>query len=121
MEDHVKVIAILWIISGVFGLFLAFTVFCVLFGVSFIPDVDYQASKILRVIAIWGGIFFAILTAPEIIGGIRLIKKKEWGRILVLIVSFFNLIWFPIWTALGIYSIVILVNKETVQNFKASQ
>ena len=118
MKDHIKVIGILWIISGIFGLFFAILVFGVLFGVSFIPD-DYHASEILRIVAICGGIFISIFSVPEIIGGIGLLKKKEWGRILVLIVSFFNLIWFPIWTALGIYSIIVLVNKESTQILKS--
>jgi len=119
MEDHIKVIGILWVISGIFGLFFAILVFGVLFGVSFIPDVDYHASEILRIVAICGGIFISIFAIPEIMGGIGLLKKKEWGRILVLVVSFFNLIWFPIWTALGIYSIIILLNKESTQILKS--
>jgi len=46
-----------------------------------------------------------------------LIKRKEWGRILALVVSFFNLIWFPLGTALGVYSIIILLNDESVKIF----
>ena len=119
MDTHVNVIAILWIISGIFGLFLAFGILIVFLGVSFIPDMGYEAPVILRIIGIWGSIFIAVLAAPEIIGGIGLMKKKEWGRILTLVVSFLNLIWFPFWTALGVYSIVVLLKDETVQLFRA--
>lgn len=118
METHVNVIAILWIISGVFGLFFAFMIFAVLFGVSFIPDIDYEAIVILRILGLWGSIFFAILSAPELIGGIGLMKKQEWGRILILVVSFLNLIFFPFWTILGIYSIIILFKEETARLFR---
>ena len=48
---------------------------------------------------------------------ISLIKRKEWGRIMVLVVSFFNLINFPLGTALGIYSIIILMKEETAKLF----
>jgi hypothetical protein len=41
------------------------------------------------------------------------------GRIMTLVVSFLNLIWFPFWTALGVYSIVVLLKDETVQLFRA--
>ncbi|UCC40364.1 MAG: hypothetical protein JSV96_02620 [Candidatus Aminicenantes bacterium] len=118
MDTHVNVIAILWIISGIFGLFLAVGLFLILIGVSYIPDMGHEAPVILRLVAIWGSIFIAAFAAPEIIGGIGLMKKKEWGRILVLVVSFLNLIWFPFWTALGVYSIVVLLKEETVQLFR---
>ena len=119
METHVNVIAILWIISGIFGLFLAFGILLLFLGISFIPDIGSEAPVILRIIGIWGSIFIAVLAAPEIIAGIGLLKKKEWGRIMTLVVSFLNLIWFPFWTALGVYSIVVLLKDETVQLFRA--
>ena len=119
METHVNVIAILWIISGIFSLFLAFGVLLLFLGVSFLPDLGYEAPVILRIIGIWGSILIALLATPDILAGIGLLKKKEWGRIMTLVVSFLNLIWFPIWTALGIYSIVVLLKDETVQLFRA--
>ena len=119
MENHVNIVAILWIASGIIGLFIAFTVFGVLFGVSLIPDIGYEAEVILRIVGIWGSLFIAIFSAPQLIGGIGLMKKQEWARILILIVSFLNLFAFPVGTALGIYSIIILVKEETAQLFKA--
>ena len=118
MEKHVNIIAILWIISGVFGLFIAFTVFGILIGVSLIPDIGYEVEIILRIVGIWGSLFIAIFSAPQLIGGIGLMKKQEWARILILVVSFLNLFAFPIGTALGIYSIIILVKEEIAQLFK---
>lgn len=119
METHVNVIAILWIISGVFGFFIAIGIFLILFGISFIPDMGYEAPVILRIVAISGSLFIAAFSIPELIGGIGLLKKQEWARILVLIVSILNLIWFPFWTALGVYSIVVLFKDETAQLFRA--
>ena len=118
MEQHVKIIAILWIISGILGLFFALMIFAILFGITFIPDIGYEAIAILRIVAVWGSIFFAILAAPDVIGGIGLMKKKEWARILILILSFFNLLWFPLGTALSVYSFVILIKEETIKLFK---
>jgi len=51
-------------------------------------------------------------------GGIGLLKGKGWGRICVLFVSFLSLMSVPFGTALGIYSIVILFNKETAALFQ---
>jgi len=118
MENHIKIIGTLWIAFGVIFLFFALFIFGVLFGVSFIHGVEAEADIILRSIAIGVGIFLAIHGLPELIGSIWLLKKQEWARILVLALAFLMLLAFPIGTALGIYSIVILTKKETVQLFK---
>jgi hypothetical protein len=117
MEKHVNLISILWIIYGAVGLFFGFIVAAVLFGVSFLPHNWDIAPGVVRLIA-WGvGFFFMALALPQIIGGIGLMKKQEWARILILVVSFFHLLSFPLGTALGIYSFVILLRDETVKLF----
>jgi hypothetical protein len=121
MDKHVDVISILWIVSGSLGILLAIFIFWILWGITFIPNIGYEASYILRLVATWVSIFLAVFSAPEIIGGIGLLKRKEWGRILVLVVSFFNLVNFPLGTALGVYSFIILLKEETVQLFAPSQ
>lgn len=117
MDKHVDVISILWIVSGSLGILIAIFIFWLLWGITFIPNIGYEASYILRLIATWISIFLAVFSIPEVIGGIGLLKRKEWGRILVLVVSFFNLVNFPLGTALGIYSFIILLKEETVQLF----
>jgi hypothetical protein len=52
-----------------------------------------------------------------IIGGVGLLRLKSWARYLVLVLSILALLSIPIGTALGIYSIWVLVNDETVQLF----
>lgn len=117
MENHVNVIGALWIAMGAIGVMFGFVIFGVLFGVSFIPDMGYEAPIILRTVGLGVGAFVVILSAPEIIAGIGLLKREEWGRILALVVSFFNLLSFPFGTALAIYSIVILLKQETIRLF----
>jgi hypothetical protein len=120
MDRHVHLIAILWIVYGIVGLMFAFLVFMILFGVSFLPDTGSVAPGILRLIAWVASFFFLALALPQIIGGIGLMKRKEWGRILILIISFFHLVSFPLGTALGIYSFVILLKEETIKLFTPS-
>lgn len=117
MDRHVHLIGILWIVYGIMGLLFAFIVFLVLFGVSFIPDMGTIAPGILRLSAWIASLFFLALALPQILAGIGLMKRKEWGRILALIVSFFHLVSFPLGTALGIYSFVILLKPETITLF----
>ncbi|NIM57863.1 MAG: hypothetical protein GTO16_02825 [Candidatus Aminicenantes bacterium] len=121
MDKHVDVISILWIVSGSLGILLAIFLFWLLWGITFIPNMEYEATYILRLVATWVSIFLAVFSAPEVIGGIGLLKRREWGRILVLVVSFFNLINFPLGTALGVYSFIILLKEETVKLFTSNK
>lgn len=117
MEKHVNVIAILWIVYGAIGLLFGFFLFLLLFGISFIPDMGDIAPGVLRLVAVGLSFFFLIFSLPELIAGIGLLKKQEWGRILTLVVSFFNLLNIPLGTALGIYSLIVLLKDETIQLF----
>jgi len=120
MDNQVRLIGLLWIVYGAIGLFFGFAVAAILFGVSFIPHDWEIGAGILRLIA-WGiGSFFLVLSLPQIVGGLGLMKKREWARILILIVSFFHLLSFPLGTALGVYSFVILLKDETIRLFKTA-
>jgi len=117
MKDHVKIIGILWIVFGAMSLLAAAFMLTLLMGISFIPDIEAPASGILRFVGFFIGSFLALLGLPKILGGWGLLKGYEWGRILTLIVSFLSLLNVPFGTALGIYSIVVLMNKETADMF----
>lgn len=119
MRDHVKVIGILWVIFGAFCLGLAVLALLVFFGVAQIPNVDEISPGLLRVIGIIVSSFLGLISLPQIIGGLGLIQHKEWARILILVLSFLSLVHVPFGTALGIYTMIILFNPETVRLFQA--
>ena len=118
MERQINLIGILWIVMGGLSLLFGLMGFLLLFGISFIPDMGPEAPFILRIVGSFAVFLFALMGVPKIIAGIGLLKKKEWARILTLIVSFISLLNIPLGTALGIYSIIILVKEESVQYFK---
>ena len=118
MDKHINIISILWIVYGAIGLVWAFILFWLLFGIAFIPDIGHEAAYILRGSGIFLSVFIAVFSIPEVIAGIGLLKMKEWARILVLILCFFNLIAFPLGTALSIYSFVILIRDESIRLFQ---
>ena len=59
-----------------------------------------------------------VISALMVIGGIGLLQHKPWARILVLILACVELIDFPIGTAVGIYSLWVLIQDETVKLFQ---
>ncbi|MFC2160650.1 hypothetical protein ACFLRW_04545 [Acidobacteriota bacterium] len=118
MDQQIKLIGILWIVLGGLSVVFGLMGFLLLFGISFIPDMGSEAPFILRIVGSVAVFFFALFGLPKIIAGIGLLKKKEWGRILTLIVSFISLLSVPLGTALGIYSIIVLVKEESIEYFK---
>ena len=116
MDNHINTVGALSIGLSVFGILIGGFIFVLLAGIGYISQ-DESAASILAVIGFFVGIFLLILSIPGIIGGIGLFKRKEWARILVLLTSAFHLLNFPIGTAIGGYSIWVLVNAETIRMF----
>ena len=104
-------------LCAVLGILIGLLIIGLLFGISYLPE-DHDSPLILRTVAVVGGGMIALLSLPEVIAGFALLRFKEWGRILALIVAVLNVIWFPFGTALSIYTFIILLNTETTELFK---
>ncbi|WP_372773536.1 hypothetical protein [Mangrovibacterium sp.] len=120
MHKHVQIIGILYLILSCISLGLAFFIHYLLNLIGAITG-DQDANFILSIVAnVLSTVLFAS-SIPGIIGAIGLLKFKEWGRILIIIISVINLLNFPIGTALGGYSIWALVQPETLSLFNKQQ
>lgn len=117
MEKHINVVAALQIGYSILGLIIAGTLFAVFYLIGDFVD-DHEAEFVLSIIANVIMVISLIVSIPGIIAGIGLFKRKNWARILTLILSVLNLFSFPIGTALGVYSIWALVQPEVVADFK---
>jgi hypothetical protein len=117
MEKHINIVASLHIGLSILGILTGIFVFTILHFVGDIAQ-DEQAQFILSIVsrALAGFIFF--MSIPGLVAGIGLFKRKEWARILALIISVISLLNFPLGTAVGVYSIWALVNPEVVDQFK---
>jgi hypothetical protein len=78
---------------------------------------DHTAIAITALVGTLIGGFILLLSIPGLIGGIGLLYRKEWARILVIILGFLNLLNIPFGTILGIYTIWALMRPEMVQYF----
>ena len=116
MEKHINVIAALQIGLSIFNLLIAFLIFTVLKLVGGFVD-DANGATVLSIIADILAIVFIIISVPGILAGMGLYKRKEWARILTLVLSFIEIFSFPFGTAIGIYSIWTLIQPETVTAF----
>ena len=117
MEKHLAAVAALQVGLSIIGGLIGIFVFALLTGIGVITQ-EKEALFILTTIGIGIGAFLLVISVPGIIGGIGLFKRKEWARILVLIISAIDLLNIPFGTALGIYSIWVLVQEDTIKLFR---
>ena len=125
MEKHIRTLAILHIIYGSLALMAGLVVLLLLGGIGIamnnIPESEEMSVSVSSLMVFLGflvGILLLVISAPGIIGGLGLLKHKEWARIVVLIVGFFDLLHIPVGTALGVYTLWVLFSREAVALFR---
>lgn len=116
MRQHVTVVAALRIGFGALGLLIAAICFMAIVGGGLISG-DEDAIAITSIVGTAIAGFLALVSLPGIIGGIGLLKHKPWARALVLVLGVLDLINIPIGTTIGLYTIWVLMQKETEDLF----
>ncbi|MCP5107237.1 MAG: PspC domain-containing protein [bacterium] len=119
MGEHVRILGILYIVLSALGLVAAFIAFVAITGGGLISG-DDTAITVTSIVGISVAGILLLFSAPGIIGGMGLLKRQSWARILVLVLGILNLLNVPFGTALGIYSIWTLTNKETEKLFSGN-
>jgi hypothetical protein len=118
MKQHVSFVGAIHVGFGILGLLGALTVFIIFnFAQGFVVE-EPLAEEILSFLGGTLSILIMFFASLGIIGGIGLFSYKPWARILVMIVSAINCLNIPIGTAKGVYSIWVLMQKETVELFE---
>ncbi len=80
---------------------------------------DPQANAILATVGAVIGTVLVLIAIPGIIGGIGLLRRHSWARVVAMIVGAFDLFDIPIGTALGIYTFWVLMRDEVVSHLKS--
>jgi hypothetical protein len=124
MEKHITAVGALRIGFGIVGLMLAGLILLLTIGPGLIAQVasgDNTALAILTAIGVPIAFFVIVLSAADVIGGIGVLKRKNWARYVVMIHCVLDIFNIPIGTALGIYCIWVLMQDETARLFKQAQ
>lgn len=104
MRTHVKILGWLYIVLGLLGLCGALIAFGVMSGIGVLSG-DIQAFGIMTLLGSLAGIYLAIVSIPNIICGVGLLRGwRGWVLVLAAVLGFFNLPNFPFGTALGVYT-----------------
>jgi zinc-ribbon domain/Predicted membrane protein (DUF2127) len=129
VNRHLKTVGILWIIYAVLRLFETFWIFAV--GRTFLPAFIEQITSgiegwpagfpLARLISHGlevAGFIVAIFAVLQFIAGWGLLERRPWARILALVLAFLALLRFPFGTALGIYTLWVLLPSASEQEYE---
>jgi hypothetical protein len=116
VQQHLHVLAILWLLAGALNLFAGaalFLVASIIFGGAIHLEGLANFQPVMRtILSVIGGIVFlkAILALGA---GWGLLQRESWARPLAIVLSFIELIHIPFGTALGVYTLIVLLPNES--------
>ena len=118
MATHLKVIAVLFSLVGALlvcmGLLATVLFGLIGGGVAASGDPDSGvAVAILGATGLFATLILLVLSVPYFICGWGLMKRRQWARIMGIILAAIALAKFPLGTIFGIYALVILFRKDT--------
>ena len=114
MKKHIELLGILHLVYSSVALFLAAFCFLVMSGIGIIAH-DVVAMGVLGTIGMIVCLLITMFAIPGIVAGIGLLRMKSWARIVAIVVGCLNLIHIPFGTALGVYTLWVLLNDESRQ------
>lgn len=117
MRQHVPIVAWLNIAGAIVMLLIAAFLIILLPSIGALTG-DRDALGVLAVVGVSVGGFLIVLALPELLAGIGLLRRRSWGRVLAIIVSFLNLLNFPIGTVIGGYSLWVLFQESATAYFE---
>jgi hypothetical protein len=120
MQKHVTLLGALFIAYHILGLMVGIIIMVVLSSIGCLTG-DPAAMAILTAVGVGIGTFLIVLSVPGLVGGIWLLRRRPWARMLTLIVGAFDLIDIPLGTALGVYSFWVLLHDDTIRIFDANR
>ena len=116
LDTHVKILGWLNVAGAIFFLLIGGFVF-ILLSVIGVASGDAEAMTVLPIIATFVGGLMFLMALPSLVAGYGLLKRRSWGRILAIIVGAFNLMNFPLGTAIGIYTVYVLFQESASDYF----
>ena len=122
VQEHVRLLAILWmaysaltVVGGIVLIVISNTLFGRFSQAGPSPEVTSWLRPFLTVI----GSLILAKAAASLIAGLGLLQREPWGRTLTLVVGFISLFNIPIGTALGVYTLWVLLPAQSEEEYRA--
>ncbi|MFZ0822660.1 MAG: zinc ribbon domain-containing protein [Terriglobales bacterium] len=124
VREHVRLVGILWtaysalhVVAGVVVLIVARTIFGGMIHLNGGPPPEVTVW--LRPLITAFGWLILAKAAAGFFAGWGLLQREEWARTVALVVGFLALLNVPIGTALGIYTLWVLLPAQSDDEYKA--
>jgi hypothetical protein len=123
MDQHVKILGWLYVVTNAIFLLIGLCGLLFFVGIGSLAafEGDPTALGVLTIIGVVALILFAVLSLPGILAGYGLLKRRQWGRILALIMGILNLFNVPIGTLLGAYALFVLLQNAAEPYFASRE
>ncbi len=119
---HTHLLGILWIaysaLSGIGGVVLMIVAHTV-FGPFGVPSMPGGPPMFLRPLLSAIAVLLLVKSAAGIAAGLGLLQRQDWGRVLAIVLGVISLINIPFGTALGIYTLWVLVSPGADKEYEA--
>ena len=124
VREHVRLLGILWmaysslyVVAGVGALVVAQTILGGTFHINGGPPPEVTVW--LRPLANCFGCLILLIAATGFFTGWGLLRREGWARTVALVVGFLALLRIPLGTALGIYTLWVLLPAQSDDEYKA--
>ena len=115
MQLHVTILGWLHIVANALMLVGGVLLFLLLVGIGVFSG-DPEALPILSIVGTVGGLLMAVLAIPGMVAGIGLLRRRNWARILALVLAVFGLPNFPLGTAMSVYTGFVLLQNAAAEH-----
>jgi tetrahydromethanopterin S-methyltransferase subunit D len=119
LQQHVTILGWLYVVGHAIFLAIGAFVFLLLVGLAPVTG-EPEPMWILTLVGTSVGVLMAVLGLPGLLAGYGLLTRKSWARILAIVVGILNLINFPLGTAIGIYTVWVLLQPTATEYFEAA-
>lgn len=116
VERHLRVLAVLWIVWAVVRLFPGIGL--LFYGRFILPVLPFEFRDFLLPFAAIAGVYFLAYAAACFIVGWGLLQRRPWARVVAIVVAILSLIHPILGTALGIYTLWVIVPAESETEFR---
>jgi hypothetical protein len=116
MDTHVRILGWIYLVMSGLMLLGGVCMFFFMLTTGFLSG-EAEAAGIMGIVAVVVGGMFLVFSLPGLAAGYGSLKRKSWARILAIIVGVLNITNVPIGTAVGIYTLYVLLQESASTYF----
>lgn len=116
---HLRLLAVLWMAMGGLRLFAAAAVYIVGQFVFVRIPIPFMQERILGGLMTIIASFLLFKAILAFVAGWGLLEYQPWGRMFTLVLGFLALLLPPVGTALGVYTLWVLLPEQSEQEYRA--